>query len=239
MSESSHWQESSALVEYEKHFNLIQAGIRGLASTWMLAAFGGFSFFLHPEVSKDSVYTLNLGALPTGAYYGLGTVGLLSFAGLLVLWTLDQLVYHRLLLSGFLVGLCLEYVDRDIPPVRWVMAASDRGREVTARVLLFYMLPMVALFLIGVAGAAFAWRGSPGVTGSPGCFIFPLLEGLGFLYMFLRNSETKLDSFFREKTVASGKLAELFPGAPLGPKAIVVKYRNQLEAGEGHGYVCE
>jgi len=130
------------LAEYERHFNLIQAGLRGLASTWTLAGFAGVAFFIDPEVSPGGSYELDLLGLPPDAYLAVSLLATVAFGGLVALWVLDQLVYHRLLLSAFFVGLAIELSDRSLPPLRWVMASSDQGRSVPDRVQAFYVVPM-------------------------------------------------------------------------------------------------
>jgi len=219
-------QKSFALGEYEKHFNLVQAGIRGLASTWTLAAFGGLSFFLHPEVAKDCQYHLDLTALPVQAYFGMSAIVLVAFQGVLVLWILDQLVYHRLLLSSFLVGLSVEVESRDVPPVRWVMAASDRGKAVPDRVAIFYALP---LFMFTLASVVFALLALESADHACWGLLFIAGHALGWLYFISRLHETRLNTLLSPESLTfSDELKTRFSLINETPEQFMQKFRMKL-----------
>lgn len=96
------------LSEMEERFNSSSAGVRTLASGWLLAALAALGWLLDP--SKPSSWMIPLGLL-------LVVVCVLGVAGIATLWILDQLVFHRLLNSVFLVGLKMESSDPVIPPL--------------------------------------------------------------------------------------------------------------------------
>jgi hypothetical protein len=69
------------LAENERHFHNIQAGIRGLASTWMLAAFGRIALLLKQQKGV------------TWQFHPLGlavVICVMANVGLSVLWIIDQ-----------------------------------------------------------------------------------------------------------------------------------------------------
>jgi hypothetical protein len=70
--------------------------------------------------------------------------------GLALLWIIDQLVYHRLLNSVFIVGLKLEHDDPTRPPLHASMYASSPRLGFAQLLSLFYLLPIAALALITV-----------------------------------------------------------------------------------------
>ena len=216
-------EKSFAIAEYEKHFNLVQAGIRGLASTWTLASFAGLSFFLKPEVARDLKYTLDLAHLSFSAYCGMGAVTIAASGGLLALWILDQLVYHRLLLSAFLVGLCIEAESAETPPVRWIMAASDRGKAVPDFVSLFYFLPLFANFLISVAIAVLTiFAARPYGWWS---LVFPALHVWAISYFVRHGRDARLSTFMdKDGMTFPQELLEWFPEAKKSPRELLLRY---------------
>jgi hypothetical protein len=96
---------------YESHFNNLQVTLRSLASVWLLSALGAFAFLLRAEGAELAIQR----------ELAIAVVSLLGTVGLAVLWTVDQLVYQRLLASVFIVGPKIEYDFPDIPPMRTVM----------------------------------------------------------------------------------------------------------------------
>ena len=230
-------QKSFAIGEYEKHFNLVQAGIRGLASTWTLAAFAGFSFFLKPEVDKTVQYRLNLTTLDTGTYGALAAVALAGFGGLLVLWILDQLVYHRLLLSSFVVGLCIEAECKDVPPLRWVMAASDKGKAVPDFVRLFYFLPLCAFTVLSGINGVLALNAPNRSDWAYSLFAFTALHLWGLIFMARHGSDARLSTFMSSATTSPVpkkdlpipvELQQRFPTAPKTLKELLDRYCARL-----------
>src|SRR5690348_7673278 len=74
---------------YERHFNQMQSGCRRLASTWLLAAFGGIGYAVRKEFNSD--------VIASGTAVSL--IALASGTGIFLLWLLDVVVYHRLLVA--------------------------------------------------------------------------------------------------------------------------------------------
>lgn len=146
------------LGEYERHFNVIQAGIRGLASVWLLAAFGAIATLL----KRDQVNSL---WIPTE--WVIVSVCAMGAVGLALLWIIDQLVYHRLLNALFIVGLKLEYDQhrlasdqRNRPPIHASMLASSPAVGYARLLSLFYLLPVGALGAVSIGAAVHALSGT-------------------------------------------------------------------------------
>ena len=85
--------EYQRLRKYEQQYDTTQMEIRKLASIWLLAALGAVAYLVREDGSKAIVNAMIL----------IGIVGLMGNIGLLVLWILDQLVYHSLLNAVFLL----------------------------------------------------------------------------------------------------------------------------------------
>ena len=140
------------LAEYERHFNTIQAGIRGLASVWLLAAFGAIATLLKRD-EADKLW------IPPE--WVIGSICAMGAGGLALLWIIDQLVYHRLLNAAFIVGLKLEQEEPGLPPMHASMYASAPPLGFARLLSLFYLLPIAALGAIALAAAVYAVGGDP------------------------------------------------------------------------------
>jgi hypothetical protein len=77
------WNIYKNLTAQCEHFNTLESTYRALASTWLLAAFAGIGFILKDIHSERELYVAAIAA--AGA------------VGILLLWLLDLMVYHRLL----------------------------------------------------------------------------------------------------------------------------------------------
>lgn len=132
------------LAENERHFHTIQAGIRGLASSWVLAAFASIALLL--QAREGSTWLFH--PLPLVI-----VICLMANCGLSVLWIIDQLVYQRLFNTNYLAGLRLEQQFSFIPPVRAIQAFTTRGRSIAFWVEFFYAAPLVAFAIIALAAA--------------------------------------------------------------------------------------
>ncbi len=107
------WSFVAEIGKAERDFNSLQAGYRKLASTWLLAVFAGLGYLLNPvEVSSGKI---QLGLEEPLLVIALGVAG---YFGILVLWLLDIVVYHRLLVSYFRQGHRLEEEHGWLPQVR-------------------------------------------------------------------------------------------------------------------------
>jgi hypothetical protein len=129
----------------ERHFNGIESEYRKMASTWLLATFGamGFSLTQNFQIAIDREVLL-------------AGVAVAGCVGILLLWTIDLLVYHRLLDSCFAEGHKLELRYRWLPPVRVDMMDTQDREGVLTRVVLFYLAP-VAFLLLVAGGALSLW----------------------------------------------------------------------------------
>jgi hypothetical protein len=72
----------------------------------------------------------------------------LGSIGMITLWVMDQLVFHRLLTSVFLVGLKMEKDDQEIPPIRSMMMKTQEGLGTHRWERLFYVGPVFVFVLI-------------------------------------------------------------------------------------------
>lgn len=133
-------EEYWKFAELEKHFNEIQAGIRNLASGWMLAAFGAIALLLRMDTT--TTWRVSPAVL-------IGVVSLMATLGLLILWINDLLVYHRLLDGVFIVAAKKEFDDPALPPIRLTMLAS--AGSLSRWTTLFYSIPMSAFAVITAA----------------------------------------------------------------------------------------
>jgi hypothetical protein len=133
----------SSLRQFEENHNTVQAGIRGLASVWLLTALGAIAYLLRGDDSSAS-YMI-------AADFGISLVCLLGSIGLSVLWSLDQLVYQSFLNAIFLLALKMEYDDNTLPPIRTLISLNARqGRGIGPRIRIFYFAPMYILAAISI-----------------------------------------------------------------------------------------
>ena len=142
------------LHQGEQHFNRIQADYRRMASLWLLAVFSGVGFIL----TKPLTFDISPWVLVAGVS-GAGTIGLL------LIWGLDILVYHRLLSCYFSQALDLEQRYRFLPQIRQAMLKSQNMGQQGAlpRLALFYSLPIALLFssTLGSLFWALDWVSTP------------------------------------------------------------------------------
>ena len=138
MSKNPH-EDYWKIAEMEQRFNATQSGVRALASTWMLAAFGAIAVLIRTEEGV------------TWFFHGqmlIVVVSTMASLGLFTLWIVDQIVFQRLLNSAFLVGLKLEHDIRTLPPIRSVMMYAAEGVGMSRWLRLFYFVPMVAFLVL-------------------------------------------------------------------------------------------
>jgi hypothetical protein len=149
------WQKICDLRDSEEHFNGIKAKCRTLASTWLLAAFAAMGFMISEEISISiPVEVVILG------------LGLAAASGMLLLWVLDLLVYHRLLDAYFIEAVSLEQNYPQLPQVRQQMIASMPRGQTTGYQVWFY---------IGTISAPLVFSG---VLFSYWCFRFGVWAGV-------------------------------------------------------------
>lgn len=148
---------------YERHFNQMQSICRGFASTWLLATFGGIGYALWNKEFVVSVVGANTAAASLVALAG-GT-------GIFLLWLIDIVVYHRLLVA-------VTYVSRDLEtktsfklrtyfrnatkaPVRVLGHDFLEGEGARKIIAFFYWLPSAFLLVIAIALHVSAWGAEP------------------------------------------------------------------------------
>lgn len=135
-------EEYWKFAEKERDFNTTQAGIRNLASGWMLAAYGAIALLLRSD--NNVTWLVSPAVL-------VGVISVMATLGLLILWINDQMVYQRLLGSGFIVALKMEYDEPQLPPLRHLMMYSAEGRGMSRWMTYFYSIPMWGFLVITVA----------------------------------------------------------------------------------------
>jgi hypothetical protein len=171
------WNMVTEFGEEERHFNGLQSTYRSLASTWLLATFGAVGFLLSERMGAGKDSKLLIAA-----------VGLASCLGIALLWTLDLLVYHRLLQAVFAEGVALEKAFGWLPPFRQGMLKAHRG-GVLRKLVWFYL----GSCSVGAAISATAL----GAQFKPGAFmiIAPLAEllVLGAFVFGLRAATLRVD----------------------------------------------
>jgi hypothetical protein len=128
------------IKEYEHHFNNLETEIRKFASAWLLVALGAIAFLVRGAAESPLVAPKVL----------VPVVCLMGNIGLVVLWILDQLVYHRLLNAVFLLGLRMEYLHPNLPPIRTLMVLYSRKRGMARYIRLYYLVPMIVLALVSI-----------------------------------------------------------------------------------------
>ena len=142
LSPEGRFEHYRSFQAYESHFNTLQVALRSLASVWLLSALGSFAFLLQAEGATLAIQR----------ELAIAVVSLLGTVGLAVLWTVDQLVYQRLLAAVFVVGLRMEFDFPDIPPMRTTMllnAPSEQG-GMTPLLRIFYLAPIITLVLVAI-----------------------------------------------------------------------------------------
>lgn len=123
----------------EERYNSSSGQIRTLASAWLLGALGATGWMF-------SAYDPETWPLPIGLL--IVVVMTLGSFGIITLWVMDQLVFHRLLTSVFLVGLKMEKDDHQIPPLRSMMMKFQEGLGTHRWERIFYLSPALAFLLI-------------------------------------------------------------------------------------------
>src|SRR5438874_459210 len=118
------WDMYLALVQECHHFNALESTYRTLASTWLLAAFAGIGYILTSVHAGTELLISGLSA--AGA------------AGIVLLWVLDMLVYHRLLGAAFSEQLGFEERHSWLPQVAHEMVEMHGG-DIVAKVVWFYI----------------------------------------------------------------------------------------------------
>jgi hypothetical protein len=152
------WKVAAELMAAERHFNSMQNHCRTMASTWLLAAFGGIGFIYAQKLDRSNLLA--------------GVVAIAAAFGIFLLWILDVKVWHRLLLTNYNEGRALEKANDWLPQVR-TRLGEYRGVPVRVHISIFYAAGVAALFLI--AGFCFRWHLMPASQYDPAEVVFWLL----------------------------------------------------------------
>jgi len=124
------------LVMYEREFDKAERDCQKLASVWLLLTFGAIAYIVRGDVGVNSILRPKL---------LLCVVAFLGSIGLLVLWVLDQKVYHRLLGSPFMLRLRMEYLYTFIPPTASLMMINSDLRGMSFYRKFYYLVPIIIL----------------------------------------------------------------------------------------------
>ena len=138
------WAIMCELGEQQRHFNGLQSHYRTMASTWLLASIAAVGLVYSDKVK-----------IPVPAEIVVMSIGLAGAFGIVLLWMLDLLVYHELLVANYEVAKEYERDYQWLPQVRATYKAMRRGPAVRVRASRFYIGS--AQLLTFVAAAA-VWR---------------------------------------------------------------------------------
>ncbi len=143
--------------EYEEQYDSVENEIRKLASIWLLATLGAIAFIV------KLIYLDGAGDSSSNQIVAKILIALVSFMGtlgLLVLFILDQMVYHRLLNAVFLLRLRMEYCHSFIPPIGTLMMLFSSKRGMAWYMKFYYLVPMFTLAIIALVSSVFNICGS-------------------------------------------------------------------------------
>lgn len=136
------------IAKSEQDFNTLQTKYRQMASLWMLGAFAAVGYLLSKEPGQMYNDTYING------YIISFVICVSTNIGLVLLWTTDILVYHRLLDAYFVEGLVLERTYNFLPPVRHLMRRDEgRGKGVIYPLVNFYVVPMWVFTIFAAAAS--------------------------------------------------------------------------------------
>ena len=120
----------------ERHFNDLNSRYKTMASTWLIAVFGGCGFVLTKGIEPASLYIA-----------GIGVSGSL---GVYLLWLIDLRVYQQLLSACFIEGVKLELNNPWLPRVRINMMKSQPSGHVVPHLVWFYILGFLIPLIIAI-----------------------------------------------------------------------------------------
>ena len=134
------------LGTYERHFNQMQNVCRSLASTWLLATFAGIGYIFERTSTP-------YGGI--GVRHAASLIALAGGTGIFLLWIIDVMVYHKLLLAVLNEAQALE-AKTALPKLRLAMAkealSNFLGLTLSARakISLFYGFPALFLWIVAL-----------------------------------------------------------------------------------------
>ncbi len=202
-------EEYWKFVESERHFNESQSAIRNLASGWMLAAFAAIAILL----KSDSTVTWLVSPVLL-----VGVVSVMATLGLLVLWINDQLVYQRLLESGFIIALKMEYDNPQLPPIRSMMMYSAEGKGMSRWMTYFYTIPMWAFLAVTLAATVLRksiGSAGPGVDSARSLAVLIALFAVQLAAtIWVQWKKSEVGTGVRAKLFGDKDFAAMFEGTP-------------------------
>lgn len=131
------WKIVQECGEEERHFNQLQSVYRGIASTWLLATFGGVGYLMFDKTG-----------IPPHPWMA-AMVCMLGAFGVALLWMLDLSVYHRLLVAAFNEGRALEEHFLWLPRIRTNMLTNTH-HAVRKHLALYYHFTTLGPLLAGI-----------------------------------------------------------------------------------------
>jgi hypothetical protein len=142
------WAIVKQLDEREKHFNDLQARYRTLASTWLLATFAGIGYVFTQSIASGVQLPWSRDAIAAA-------IALSGAVGITLLWVLDVLVYHQLLVAGYAAGARLEERYEWLPPIRKSSSKVGKKRHaVRWAIAIFYA---VGISILCILASAICW----------------------------------------------------------------------------------
>jgi hypothetical protein len=203
-SESREWITSimSEISASERHFNNLQARYRMIASTWLLGTFAAIGFILAKEIKFDSLCPEQF----------IMAIALASAIGVYLLWTLDLMVYHRLLDAWFIEGYLFEKRHPWLPPVRSTMWKFC-GKGILNRVVAYYLVSEGIVQAIAITALCF-WMNKNHPKYSELALAVSVLAALFVLYRIWRSTGNTADLLKKresedEKTSDKAVLSEV------------------------------
>jgi hypothetical protein len=217
-------QDYTACGEYERHFNTLQGGIRGLASAWILAACAGFSVLLLNDSSKT--WLLDAPLL-------IAIMCFMATVGLALLWVLDQFIYQKLLGSVFLVGLRMEQLNSDLPPTRALMVHAFERRGASRLIEYFYIIP-AALFALVTLGTRIIVLGpNLKLTQIEGWTVIVLFLAEVFLIVWMIRGAKRVPA--QSQAAAMGDEFHALFTHPNRLEQLIMRNGSRLRIGDGAG----
>jgi hypothetical protein len=135
------WSVMLDLTEQERHFNTLQSNYRTLASTWLLATLAGVGILFSDKMRLPVAPEIVGGCLVTAGAIGIA-----------LLWMLDLLIYHEMLVHNDEAAKALEAEYVWLPRVR-TRKWREQSWSVRERVSIFYVASIQLLIIIAAACA--------------------------------------------------------------------------------------
>lgn len=185
-SDDLYWQQVVEAGQYERHFNQLESTYRTLASTWLLATFAGIGFAI-----------VNGKIIPFDWQLAAAFIAFLGAVGLIFVWMLDVLIYHRLLDAIFFTAREIERQHPGLPPFRRHMLRITRVGGAVQFVQLFYIAGVDTLLLIMTGFLVLAWREHLWAVALTGVWGFGTIAGAASsMWTIHRQHRMRMQAFF-------------------------------------------